>query len=1091
MTETSESNLPPNLECRRLFLKQAVSTGMMLTLLSEQSIPAATPDSTTMESVISIAGEWSFLLPPAEILRHAVAVDQWFWKHGDAAETVPTAAPATGSSADDWQATNTEKPQMKFVGTAWFCTVLPALHHAGRTLRFTHVDDNGLVYLNGKKLVSFNRWHSPFDVSLDSAWRPDGSNILAVLVENASGSGGIYGPVSFGFITAAKWFNQRLPDTIELPGSCQQRGFGEKTTYRALGRLTSLIEYVGPAWYQREIIIPAAWHNKRVELFLERCHWESTVWLGSRRIGSQNSLSVPHIYDLGVLPPGHHLLTICINNTIKLNIGETWSQAIPAQALGNWYEHPNAGLLWPNAISPQTQGNWNGIIGKMELRATDTAWVKDVQIYPWMTEKTLQIKVFLGNQTGKPLPTTIAVEVQNTALHTTSQFTIPKDGGEIELSLPYGQTLAPWDEFSPVMHEMSIRMEADHGSLANTHHLSFAVREFGTRQRQFTMNARPVMLRGPVENCVFPLTGYPAMDKAAWVRILKICKSYGFNFVRFHSYCPPDAAFQAADEEGFMYQVELPLWATNVGEDPPRDEFEAQELLRILKTYGNHPSFCTMGMGNESGGPGMPKFVELGIKTDPRRLYASEYYEIGWRGIRGPQTDWNNDYLTDTVEQPVLIHEAGQWCMYANFKEIRKYTGTQRAYNFELFRQSLMQHHMLAQAEAFRLASGALAVELYKEEIESKLRTNPLGGFEMLDSCDFPGQGTALIGWLDAFWDSKGLIAPEAFRRYCGPTICLLRMSKREWIINESFSAEAQISHFGPHAMNQVTPFWSLSDAHGHVLSHGQWPPTNIKTGSLASLGNLHIPLFEVQAPARLVVTVGLTGTGISNTWNIWVFPATLPDKPSASVVHVAHALDAAAIAALDASQRVLLFSAPENLTNAIQGSFMPVFWDVKLFPKQIGTMGLLIDHDHPAMADFPTSFHSDWQWADLLGNYSAKQSFICAGLPLDQLPQFRYIDVINRSKAIILDNTPSSFRPIVQVIDNYDRNHKLGTIFEARVGPGKLLVCAMDLDTDIKHRPAARQLRHSLMTYVAGRDFNPSYAFTLAEMQEIISPNG
>ncbi|MDA8377073.1 MAG: twin-arginine translocation signal domain-containing protein [Planctomycetia bacterium] len=1067
MAETHESNLPPNLDRRRDFLKRVAGAGVAIALLSEQSIPEAQARSTTAESVISIAGEWSFELPSPETLRQAIGISKWFWKSGTAAEAAQMAAPSADTSTDSWQATNTKKPQMQFVGTAWFRATLPALDHAGRTLRFTHVDDNGVIYLNGKKLMSHQGWRPAFEVSLDSAWRSDGPNILTVLVDNISGPGGIYGPVNFGFIAATKWFKRRLKNTIELPGSCQQRGFGEKTTYHAIGRLTPLIEYVGPAWYQREITIPAAWHNQRVELFLERCHWESTVWLGNQRIGSQNSLSVPHVYDLGVLAPGRHRLTICIDNTIKLNIGE-----------------------WSNAITSQTQGNWNGIIGKMELRATDTAWVKDVQVYPQMAKNTLQIKIFLGNQTGQPLPATITVEVKKTALHASGQYTIPKDGGQIELSLQYGETLAAWDEFSPVMHEMSVRLEADDGSLANTHHLSFAVREFSTHQRQFTMNARPVMLRGPVENCVFPLTGYPAMDKAAWLRILKICKSYGFNFVRFHSYCPPDAAFQAADEEGFMYQVELPLWAFNVGEDPPRDEFEAQELLRILKTYGNHPCFCTMVMGNESSGPGMPKLIELGINTDPRRLYYGEYVEAGqWtqgplRGVRGPQTNWDNDYITDTIEQPVLVHEAGQWCMYANFKEIRKYTGTQRAYNFELFRQSLMQHHMLAQAEAFRLASGALAVEVYKEEIESKLRTDPLGGFEVLDSCDFPGQGTALVGWLDAFWDSKGLITPEAFRRFCGPTVCLLRMSKREWTATENFTAEAQVSHFGPHALEQVHPFWSLADSHGHVLSRGQWPRTNIKTGGLKSLGNVYIPLSEVQAPARLVVTVGLTGTGISNSWNIWVFPALIPEDPRASVVHIAHALDAAAIAALTAGQRVLLFSAPQDLANAIQGSFIPVFWDFKLFPTQIGTMGLLIDHKHPALTGFPTSSHSDWQWADLLGNYSGESFFPSSMIkPWHINSQF----VKNRSKAIILDKAPPDFRPIVQVIDNYDRNHKLGTIFEAQVGAGKLLVCAMDLDTDIKNRPAARQLRHGLLAYVAGSEFNPRYKFTAAEIQNLI----
>ena len=890
---------------------------------------------------------------------------------------------------------------------------------------------------------------------------------------------------------AMGWCHQTLPDAIELPGSCEQCGYGAAPDKPEDRRLTHVRQYVGPAWYQCDLVIPDKWLGKRVELFLERCHWETTVWVDGEKKGLQNSLSVPHLHDLGRLPPGQHTLTICVDNTYKLRIG-----------------------TWAHAITEDTQGNWNGIIGAIELRATDPVWIRSAQLFAG------KITVCVGNQTDQALTGNIAG----------SDIQIPAGGDAFSIPFPRSLTEMKWDEFSPALHTLELKLTA--GPFRDVQTIAYGIRELATKDKQFVLNGRPVLLRGPVDECVYPLTGYPPMDQAAWLRVLGICKSYGFNFMRFHSWCPPEAAFAAADELGFFFQVELPVWTMDAppfGEDPPRDQFIRDELACILETYGNHPSFALMAMGNESGGT-LDTLVKFGRARDSRRLFRCEngetqadgdYFEIGQRGILGPRTDWDRwstpqGWISGKdakdggtgAEVPTFAHEVGQWAMYPNLDETAKYTGTLRQLNFERFRASLAAHHMLDQARDFAEASGKFSVQLYKDEIEGSLRTWPYGGFQILEARDYPGQGTAIVGWLDAFWDSKGLITPEVFRQFCGPTVCLLRMPQRVFTTADTFQARAQISHFGPEHL-PVAPEWSIADAHGQSIAKGVLSPLTLETGHVTSIGDIQAALVGVSAPARLVVT--LRAGGALNSWNIWVYPAHQPPPPAR--VCIAHAFDQTTRDVLAAGGSVVLFSSPKEGgslivpprafygpeplrimpsaqpgRNAMVGSYLPTFWNMRLF-NQIGTLGLLCDPTHPALAEFPTEKHSDWQWADLLGRFSAADSFGTAGAPGSYARALFHCagDVINRSKAIVLDEAPPDFRPIVQVIDNYERNAKLGSVFETKVGAGKLLVCALDLNTDLAKRPAAQQLRRSLLDYAASGNFAPQWELSSALLERIL----
>jgi hypothetical protein len=854
-----------------------------------------------------------------------------------------------------------------------------------------------------------------------------------------------------------EYFNRDLPERIGLPGSTDEARFGAPNPNKpSLDGLYRLYVYEGPAWYQRDVEIPAAWRGKRISLLLERAHWVTQVWVDGRYIGAQDSLIAPHVYDLGNLAPGKHRLTICVDNTKKIDLGRFVSIN---------YEG--------------TQTNWNGLIGKLELRAKDPVSIADVEVYPDAARKLARVTIAIANATGRPASGTLRIgatgrqEAGKVPARNTS-FTAAEPRTVVTTELPLGQNVRLWDEFSPALYDLAVSLTAksDGAAFEDSESVTFGVRDFATQGTQFTLNGRPIFLRGTLECAIFPRTGYPPTDVESWRRIYRIVKSYGLNHMRFHSWCPPEAAFTAADLEGVMLQVEGPQANIQAGRDPKRDAFLEQELLRIVRAYGNHPSFVMMTLGNEFGGPVelLTKWVDMLIREDPRHLYSSasnaqpapnRQFTVSSRprGVQGTSTAVDFRDAVSKQDRPLVGHEIGQWTFYPNFDEIPKYTGVLAARNFELVRDDLQARHMLDLAPRFVQATGRQAVLLYKEEMELLLRTPGHAGFALLDLHDYPGQGTALIGLLDPFWDSKGFITPEAHRRYAGPTVPLLRMPKRTYTAGEPFHAEADVAHFGPHDLASVQPQWSIRDESGRAVAAGSLAALRVPTGKLISLGSFDASLAKAPVPCKLTVTLSLKGAPFSNDWDIWVYPPDAEVKAPAGVVVVSKWRDARA--ALEAGSKVLLFPADVNPSMSRPGKFLPVFWSSVWFPKrEPSTMGILCDPKHPALAQFPTEFYSNWQWYDLIQN----------------------------SRTMILNDAPATFRPIVQVIDTFERNGKLGNLFEARIGKGRLLVCTIDLPALANSQPAAKQLLTSLYAYLDSASFSPSQELDAALLEKMFT---
>jgi hypothetical protein len=894
-----------------------------------------------------------------------------------------------------------------------------------------------------------------------------------------------------------EWFERVLPEKIALPGSLPGQGIGDPVTvdtqwigaiidrswftapeyeaYRRAGNvkvpfwLQPEKYYAGAAWYQREITVPGEWQAKRIILSLERPHWETRVWVDGRQVGANNALATPHEHVLGLLTPGPHRLTIRVDNRMVVDVGE------------------NA-----HSVSDHTQGNWNGIVGRIALRATAPAWIEELQVYPRVATRSVRVS---GQVRGDPLPPTVrlAVTRRESAADERAEgreIGVERADGRFDTTIELGATAPLWDEFSPVLHRLTAILPN-----GEVRAVTFGLREITTAGTQFLINGRKTFIRGTLDCAHYPRTGHPPTDVVEWKRVIGVAKEHGLNLIRFHSWCPPEAAFVAADELGFYFHVEASTWpnrSTTLGDGQAIDRWLYEETERILRAYGNHPSFVLMASGNEPGGRQsaayLGKWVAHYRDHDSRRLFSSsagwpEIPENQWHCVPKPRVhalgdglkarinarppETHTDYRDYTGKRtvPVVSHEIGQWCVYPNFDEIPKYTGYLKPKNFEIFRDTLRAHGMGDQAKQFLMASGRLQTLCYKEEIESALRTPGMGGFELLDLHDFPGQGTALVGVLDAFWEEKGYVTPAEYRRFCGPTVLLARLERRVFTSDGMLQAAVEVAHFGRAPLDRAVVAWKLVGGAGQVAARGTLAPQTIPVGNGTVLGHVSVPWAGLPAPARYRLVVGLEGTTIENDWDVWVYPPEVDASVPPGVL-VVDAMNARALAALDAGGRVLLLIPPERVRNVakdkIMLGFSSIFWNTAwMRNRPPTTLGILCDPQHPALAAFPTEEHSNWQWWYL----------------------------VSRAGAMILDDLPRGERPMVQVIDDWFTARKLGLIFEAKVRKGRLLVCSIDLESAMTENPVARQLRHSLLQYMASARFAPNAAVTEEMVTRLMTP--
>ena len=912
---------------------------------------------------------------------------------------------------------------------------------------------------------------------------------------------------------AEQWFDTKknFDETILLPGSMAQRLKGDDPSihtpwtgtlydssfyynpymepYRRAGNikfpffLTPDKHYVGRAWYKRTVDIPRQWKGQRIVLSLERAHIVTSLWVNGKQVGTQNSLSVPHVYDVtDFVKRGTNHLAICVDNrpeTVK--VGDD-----------------------SHSVSDQTQGNWNGIVGKMTLTATPKTYIDDLQVYPNVAEKNALVKIKI--QAERQMNTIVALNAVsfNTdqpeqTLTANKEVALVKGENEIEIVLPMGNNPYLWDEFDPALYRLKVEL-ANHNSTT-----TFGMRDFKIEGKWFYVNGRQTMLRGTVESCIFPLTGYAPMKVEEWERIFRICREYGLNHMRFHSYCPPRAAFDAADLVGFYLQPEGPSWPNHgvkLGVGQPIDKYLMDETIALNREYGNHASFCMLACGNEPAGrwvEWVTDFVHYWQKADPRHVYTGASVGGGWAwqpanefhvkaGARGlewsksrPESYSTFSHKIDTVRQPFVSHETGQWNCYPNFNEIGKYKGVNKAKNFEIFRDQLNDARMGHQAQDFLMASGKLQALCYKHELERTLRTPNYAGYQLLALNDYSGQGSAIVGILDALWEEKGYITAEEWRQFCAPTTILAMMDRFVFTDRDTLEANIVLSHFGETMLTNATIVFVLKDKEGKIITSKQHRVKEIPIGGQIPLETFTHSLKAGSEPQQLTLEIRLTdcdqyrerrtqGTGtlernypiheVCNTWNLWVYPKRELTELNNSDVLVTDTLNQEAIDLLNRGGKVLLTAAGKvKYGDGIVQHFVPTFWNTSWFKmRPPHTVGSWIDDAHPLFRHFPTDNWTDLQWWEL----------------------------VNRAQCMMTDHIPGEFNSIVQPIDTWFLSRRLSTLFEARVGEGRLIMTSLDLRSRLNDRPVARELMQALMTYMQSNDFRPSQTITVEQIETI-----
>lgn len=815
-----------------------------------------------------------------------------------------------------------------------------------------------------------------------------------------------------------------LPGTIDT----NHLGFAPKDTMETT-HLTRLYAYKGAARYSRTINIPKDWKKKPVELFLERTR-PTWVYVDGELVDSCNFISTPQRYLLPKkVKPGKHLLEIVVDN----------GRGVPEQVYGS-----------SHAYTEDTQTNWNGIIGRIELQLVSSTDCKSTE--------------------------TLAGAISSRSV------------ASLAGALPSRSVASP----------SALQMP----DFAKNFHIEGA---------HFYANGHQIFLRGKHDAAVWPLTGHVEMSVEGWMKYLGTCKEYGINHVRFHSWCPPEAAFVAADSLGIYLQPELPFWGSFDKKDERLMAFLHQEGENILREYGHHPSFRMMALGNELWGDidKMKEFVDDFRKIAPDKYYTfgSNYY-LGYQGIkegmnyfttcriggegwgkynthtRGsfsfadaydggminhfhPNSTMNFDEACDKAGIPIISHETGQFQTYPDYREMKKYTGVLHPYNFEVFRRRLAAAGMLSQADDFHKASGLWSVKLYKADIEMDLRTRNMAGFQLLDIQDYPGQGSAFVGILDAFMESKGITTPEEWRQWCSPVVPLLEMKKFCFEDGEKIQAKVTVANYGGSSLYGKKLKWKIGDAEG-VMNIFTYDEGLIDVGVLDE---------EISAdkPTKLNVSLNIEETEARNSYDFWVYPKKALEKKG---VIIAKDLNQKVVKVLEHGGKVLwmptasshFVAADDTLSQAdnatpytVGGLFQTDYWNYRMFKticennkKKVspGTLGILTNPELPIFKGFPTEMHTNWQW----------------------------FPVIKESHPLVLDNFAKDYRPVVQVIDNIERNHKLGLVMEWKVGAGKLLVCMSDLEKAAKY-PEGKAFYQSVIDYMRSADFNPQVKMTASDL--------
>ena len=876
-----------------------------------------------------------------------------------------------------------------------------------------------------------------------------------------------------------------LSGVVHLPGTLADAKLGthktaadwEKDTNRASkGALTREYQYIGKAVYEREITLTEEEARYPLELVMERVMLHSELVIDGEAIGSCDSLAVEHVYPIPqqLTKAGRHVIRLTLDNSNRYNFSE-----------------------WAHSYGPVMQSVWHGVVGEFALRR-QSALRKARVFASWPANGKLVVEVpesfevKEGNidiaMVGRGVLAPPMRRVQSPRPTIASVKPSPYRKGFKLVELKLDREPEPWSEHHPTLYTLTLRDEA----ADFTHSIRFGFRSVSAHDHAIWINGHKWFMRGNLDCCHFPLTGAPDTSIEWWRETFRRLRDEdGINTIRFHSWTPPKAAFDAADELGMFFAVEAGIWvdrwhknADKMGFGKPIDGFVQRELRTILERRGNSPSFLSLGIGNELGGNDfkvMGKWLNDCKTFDPRLLYvasANQYMSDGvlqrvseaddylvvsgrWRGLRHPFTDWDYEEGYAELKLPAVAHEIGQWPIYVAWDhELAKYTGVLRPYNLEHFRDVAEKSGTRHLWPRFCEASARLNRLLYKDNVESLMRTPSCTGLQLLSAQDFTGQFEAMIGWRDSFYDLKPAVkALPPFRDVFNETPHLARFGKYCWSVGETYKATLILRDLTETPILEGTEF-------GYSIMEGRLPEgqqtynskvegmfrlaKTIAPGEVGVVGEVTLPLSADMAGKKFILKFG------KNFWPFWVFESTgkMPVVP----VTVTASFDEA-VAALAKGGKVLYTG---KSAKSAKSHFKPVYWSAGHFKQadaDLSSLGYSVQCNHPALGGFPTEDWADWHWYNLVEG----------GI------KHRLAEVLG------------SIDPIVMPVPDLHYSTFMGTLFELSVGDGRLMVCGLNLSHE--ELPEVRAMKKSLLAYMASDAFNPTISVDIEKFKEAFAP--
>ncbi len=940
-------------------------------------------------------------------------------------------------------------------------------------------------------------------------------------------------------------------------------------------RFTRNYTFEGIAYLRRKISFDAP-AGKRIFLEAERAR-VLALKVNGQEIPDfiEPSISTPHIFEVTGLLGARREQKPCgqeekIQEDELTLISDNSYQGLPHDA-----------IVYSSAATDETQTNWNGILGDIRLRIEESVFLQMVRVYPKGENLDVEVEVCSDRECSAVVGLfSEALDweaVQNQAPQTVQA---PDSGkmfaretcegekncgesvsaeGYVErrvflrkgwnsvsfVRLPLRSDVRRWDEYEGFLYEMRARLQVYDGDQQEKT-VTFGIRDFGDDGKgKLALNGRTIFLRSEANCAEFPETGHPPMTVEEWTDVLIRLRSYGVNCVRFHSHCPPEAAFTAADRLGLLMQPELSHWN-------PKDAFESEEsfayyqkeMRRVILQLANHPSFVMLTFGNELqagelGHERMRQMLRMARKLDDTRLYAEgsnvhygereceqesnfyatqSYLGAELRGtfanhdphnrkIKGYINNQYPDACTDyrktmekirkTYRKPVFSFEVGQFEVLPDFDELEEFRGVSRPDNYRLIQEKAKQLGLSDVWKRYVEATGELALIGYREEIEAALRTEQLSGISLLGLQDFPGQGTALVGMLNSHLQPKpfSFARPERFRAFFRDQLPLVMLPRYTYEYGEVLRAEVKLANYGKrflagklhYALREWRdelgePGEEVMSAPGGarekegstgILAEGTLPWIMCPQGQLTEAGVLELPLDRktlsgMEGERRNVIDAGrarhlkltVSLDGVENSYPVWVYPPVRPVCPAS--VYEARFLDEQAGAVLEAGGKVYLSpdSDAQSLPHSIQAQFTTDFWSVGTFPMQEGGMGQLIQEKHPIFREFPTSFHTDWQW----------------WAPASQ-------------RAIILPQNQAGLLKTASIItemDSYAYMRPMTQLLECRVGKGKLLLSSLGLQ-NLQQYPETRALQAAIYRYMDSEEFAPQQEVELEVLKSLV----